>query len=308
MTPGSYRAALVVVPWLPRNRRLGGAEAINVIEIGGEKEPCVWDSTGDESDEDTLEEARLVADSMRTLGFHPVLCAAFSLANLGSLQRIITSKDIQVVFNLFESFQGISSLYFVPHAILHQVCSQTGVPYTGSHLLPMYNSTNKLIAKSILSCAGIPTPKWFHKWELRKEGTTVSTGKFIIKPVMEGSSIGITDESVVTVESATDLLRCVESLERRLPNNASAFAEEYIDGREFNVSLIAGKALHPAELYFVDYPPTKPTILSFPCKWNENSWEYSHCFRRYEQPSSDRELLLNLKQLALRCWEVCSLE
>ena len=89
------------------------------------------------------------------------------------------------------------------------------------------------------------------------------------------------------------------------------FAEAYIDGREFNLSLLASKAgpqvLPPAEIRFEDYPEGKTRIVGYRAKWHESSFEYLHTVRSFEFPPEDDELLSRLKDLAVRCWSLFDL-
>ena len=51
------------------------------------------------------------------------------------------------------------------------------------------------------------------------------------------------------------------------------FAEAFMDGREFNLSVLAGdrgpQVLSPAEIDFGDYPVDKPRIVGYRAKWDE---------------------------------------
>ena len=74
--------------------------------------------------------------------------------------------------------------------------------------------------------------------------------RYIIKPVWEDGSLGITGDSVFTFtpEYETKLMEFDDS---------HWIIQEYIDGREFNISVIAGKSgpevMPPAEMVFHNY-------------------------------------------------------
>ena len=92
--------------------------------------------------------------------------------------------------------------------------------------------------------------------------------------------------------------------------DTSWFAEQYIDGREFNLALL-GPAADPmllpvAEMCF-SYPPGKPRIVGYKAKWEPGSFEYKNTFRRFDIPEADRGLLDDLRQLARRCWDLFGL-
>ena len=89
------------------------------------------------------------------------------------------------------------------------------------------------------------------------------------------------------------------------------FVEAYVEGREFNLSLLAGSAgaelLPPAEMCFVGYPPGKPRIVNYAAKWEEASFEYHATQRRFDFPTEDDGLLARLRQTALACWRLFEL-
>jgi D-alanine-D-alanine ligase len=71
--------------------------------------------------------------------------------------------------------------------------------------------------------------------------------------------------------------------------------EQYIDGREFNISLletVSGniKVLPVAEMLFHDWPEGKPKIVGYQAKWNRESFEYKNTLRQfnpYDDPLSE---------------------
>jgi len=86
------------------------------------------------------------------------------------------------------------------------------------------------------------------------------------------------------------------------------FVEEYIDGREFNISLIGGTVLPPAEMCFFNYSPNKPKILGYKSKWEESSFEYKNTERNFNFEEKDFSLLKELKSITKRCWHLFNLK
>jgi D-alanine-D-alanine ligase len=86
----------------------------------------------------------------------------------------------------------------------------------------------------------------------------------------------------------------------------ACFAEAYLDGREFNLSVLAGPAgpevMPPAEIVFQDYPEGKPRIVNYEAKWEEESFEYTHTPRTFDFPPEDAPLLAELRTIALATW------
>ena len=89
----------------------------------------------------------------------------------------------------------------------------------------------------------------------------------ILKPLREDASLGI--DSGAVVYTMRDLRKRVEYIIEKF--SQPAIAEEYIDGREFNVAIIGNgrdmRALPPSEIVFVDFPEGTPRIISYEAKW-----------------------------------------
>jgi D-alanine-D-alanine ligase len=103
-----------------------------------------------------------------------------------------------------------------------------------------------------------------------------------------------------------------DEIRRRLGElGADAFAERYIDGREFNLSVLAGKdgpeVLPPAEIEFIGYGDERIRIVGYRAKWDENAYEYHHTPRRFSFGPEDGLLIRSLKRMAMRCWHLFGL-
>ena len=101
-------------------------------------------------------------------------------------------------------------------------------------------------------------------------------------------------------------------LRRRAPDLGGAcFAEVYIEGREFNLALLAGpdgpEVLPPAEIVFEGYGPDRLRIVGYRAKWDEASYEYHHTPRRFDFPAADAPLLDRLRRTARDCWRLFGL-
>ncbi len=98
--------------------------------------------------------------------------------------------------------------------------------------------------------------------------------QYIVKSVWEHASLGLDDSSVVTGSEAArqKIERCKQQY------GGEWFAEEYIDGREFNISVIEQDGeplvLPIPEITFVDYPDDKPKIVGYAAKWDPDAVEY----------------------------------
>jgi D-alanine-D-alanine ligase len=205
-----------------------------------------------------------------------------------------------LVFNLVESIGGQGRLIHLAPAMLDAL----GVPYTGCPMDAVYCTSNKLLAKRLLHGAGIATPEWATLADLRS-GRAPAAGRYIVKSVWEHASRGLDEDSVIEARGSASLASALGSRLGSL--GGEGFCERYIDGREFNLSVLAGEVLPPAEIDFAAYGPEKLRVVGYRAKWDESSFEYHHTPRRFEYPPTDAGLLGELRRLALACWDLFSL-
>ena len=252
---------------------------------------------------DVLEQVKAVAGSLRHLR-HRVELAGGGL-DLGDLAERIRTARPDVVFNLVESLGGEGRLIHVVPSLLDTL----GVPHTGCPAEALFTTSQKLLAKDMMLGAGLPTPAW---WRVRGDALVgVKTSgpapdRCLVKSVWEDASLGMDDDAVIDAEP--DRIHAALQSRRGLPG-APWFAEAFIEGREFNLSLLDGPdgptVLPVAELTFVDYPPDKPRIVNYAAKWHEDSFEYSHTVRSFVP--ADDALSTRLQELSLACWRLFDL-
>jgi ribosomal protein S18 acetylase RimI-like enzyme len=129
---------------------------------------------------------------------------------------------------------------------------------------------------------------------------------YIIKAIWEHASLGLDDHAVITTGDGSTVCDQVESRSRQL--GQVCFAEQYIQGREFNLSLIATsdgpRVLPPAEIDFSAFPSGKPRIVGYAAKWEEKAMEYAGTPRTFDFSAADAPLLDWLRALAVQCWEL----
>ena len=251
---------------------------------------------------DVLVQVGFVSRGLGAMG-HEAVAVPVSL-NLAETARVLTQLRPDLAFNLVESLAGRGSLIHLVPALLDSL----KIPYTGAQTEAMILTSNKVLAKKWLDSAGLPTPPWFTAAE-RQENLSVE-GPWLVKSVWEHASIGLEEDSVIPEASRERLL--AEMAARREALGGSCLAEAFIDGRELNLSLLAGdngpEVLPPAEIRFDAYPPGKVRIVGYRSKWEEDSFESIHTPRSFAFPEPDGPLLERLKGLALRCWELFDLK
>lgn len=173
-----------------------------------------------------------------------------------------------IIFNLCESVDG-DPTQEMNIAGLFELMK---IPYTGSRAFTLGLALNKPIVKAILQQNGIPTAKFFVA-DSSKIYLNGMKFPMIIKPSREDASIGISNESVVTNENA--LKNRIEYVldEHRQP----ALVEEYIEGREINVSVVGNDELITfpiSEINFAGFPDDYPKIVSYNSKWMYKTIEF----------------------------------
>ena len=241
-----------------------------------------------EDELDVLNQAVLIETALGQLGYSSQRIA-FDLKN-DNLANLIEDGDVSVVFNLVETINGSGRFSFIVPAILDLLHA----PFTGSGAEAIYMTTDKILCKTILAFNKIETPSWAKS--LSEVDPEIY---YIIKPISEDGSLGIDDTLIIRGKEI-----------KLIPEGY--FAEEYINGREFNISIIGGKkgfqVLPPAEMCFSnEYYETKPRILGYKAKWDETSLEYQNTTRSFQYEDIDAVLISELKVIAGRCWKIFGL-
>ena len=244
---------------------------------------------------DNLVQAREVAHCLEALG-HQAELMAWQGPVADGLARLSGRKP-EMVFNLVEEPLGRASrIASVPYLL-----AKRGLAFTGAGGRAMLLSSHKILAKKLLRGAGLPTPAWREASGL---GRGAAKGPWLIKAVWEHGSMGIDEDSLVP--RGRGLAPSLEAKAAEL--SGPVFAEAYVEGREFNLALLAGpegvRALPPAEILFDRFAPSQLRVVGYRAKWEAGSFEYGHTPRRFDFSSQDQWLLGELKRLALACWRL----
>lgn len=250
------------------------------------------------ADRDVLVQVEALERALRTLG-HAVRRVACTL-NLEVVEESLTRDRPAAVFNLVESLGGSDRLAHLAAVLLDDL----DLPYTGTCASSLHLTNNKPAAKERLRSAGLPTADW----------ATATTGAplhppYIIKAIWEHASVGLDDHAVIRAGDGSTVAEQIESRSRQL--GRPCFAEQFVEGREFNLSLLANGAiphvLPPAEIDFSAFPKEKPRIVGYSAKWNERTFEFDNTPRKFDFPPADAPLLDTLRGLALDCWRLFDL-
>jgi len=139
-----------------------------------------------------------------------------------------------------------------------------GIPYTGSGVLGSALAMDKIRCKFLFSAHGLPTAPF----RVAQKGEPIDyaamltelNGKVMVKPANEGSSIGMS--------AATTPAELEQALALAFDYDDAVLVEQWINGREFTVSMLDGQALPVIEMR------TPRAFYDYEAKYQSNSTEY----------------------------------
>lgn len=136
------------------------------------------------------------------------------------------------------------------------------LPYTGSDITGAVLSMNKMLSKQIWLQQGLPTAKYCQVTAESDVDLIIKTLglPLIIKPVNEGSSIGMSK-----VKTADELMSAIKLATQF---DAEVIAERWIVGQEFTVGILGQEALPVIEL------KTPHEFYDFDAKYQANTTQY----------------------------------
>jgi D-alanine-D-alanine ligase len=190
---------------------------------------------------DTRETIDAVREAIESHGHEIVELEATS-----ELPTLIHASGVDVVFNMSEGLKGRHREAQVPGLL-----ELLEIPYTGTDPTGLSIALDKGIAKRLVSDAGYLTPTSVVMTTGREKIPPKLQFPAIVKPVAEGSSMGIIPRSVVFDEQ--ELRKVVKTVIETY--RQAALVETYLSGREFTIALIGERrprVLPPMEIIFTD--------------------------------------------------------
>ncbi|MDQ3266662.1 MAG: ATP-grasp domain-containing protein [Myxococcota bacterium] len=206
----------------------------------------------DEAEFDTLETVNALASAIERLGHRLERFEVSGPASRTVARLEAYSPDL--IFNTAEGRRGRFREAFYP-----ALFDQLAIPYTGSDAYSLALTLDKQLTKLVLRQHKIRTPDWQFvekPADLKPEELHFPV---IVKPNFEGSSKGITQDSVA--ETVDELRAKVAQALAKYP--AGVLVEEYIAGRDLTVPFLAevkndwDGVLSPVE-YVIDPAQTSP--------------------------------------------------
>jgi D-alanine-D-alanine ligase len=242
-----------------------------------------------------LEEVDAVEKALGELGYD---CFRVPLSPpLNRVRDIINSVKADLVFNLFEGFDGQPDT----EAIIAEMLSETSLPYTGCPADAIRLCIDKVRVKDILAANGVKTPRY-----LLVSGKPLPsfdlTFPCIVKTRSEHASHGMSEDSVVhnirQLEIQTAKVSCLFG--------GDALVEEYVDGKEIN-ALAMGKSkveVFPISEIIFNLPEGKPRILTYASKWDPEN-EYYDCSYRQCPAEVEEEVRSSVVNTVLSVFHSC---
>ena len=185
---------------------------------------------------------------------------------LTPIRKIIEEWKPHICFNLLEDFAGNSALDYYVVSYLEML----KVPYTGCNPRGLLLGRDKALSKKILTYHRIAVPD-FMVFPCRQKIGRLRKLPYpmFVKSLIEEGSVGIAQASYV--ENEEQLRERVTKLHEM--TKGDVIAEQYIDGREFYVTLLGNQRLEVfpiRELVFDKVPEGQPKVATYKVKWDDD--------------------------------------
>jgi len=251
-----------------------------------------------EASKDVLAQVEAVEGALGELGCRSVRIP-FAMDLDGIIRRIM-EEDISMAFNLCETVDEDPRFAGHPAALLELL----QIPFSGSPSIALMLTTDKFVTNRLLKANGITTPNCTIFDATEPFSTSHLNYPVIAKPRLEDASIGIEQESIFKNER--ELRENIGSLYRRF---GPLLVEEYVHGREFNISLLGypfPTTLPFAEIDFSGFPDGLYPILGYRAKWDEKSFEFYNTPRKFPQDLPPL-MLRKIEETVLTCFRLLML-
>lgn len=208
--------------------------------------------------EDVLDSVESVAGTLDKLGYKKTcipLCQP-----LETIKGELTKIDANIVFNLFEGFDG----YAWSEAAVAKILEELDLCFTGASSNELILCEDKSKIKETIEANGIPTPVW-----------QVLSPKFcsdfdlqfpcIVKPLHEHASHGLSEKSVVyNFNALRERVGYIWNVYKH-----PSLVEKFLPGREFRVLIVGNEhpIVYPIEEIIYTLPTDKPRLLTYSAKW-----------------------------------------
>ncbi|MBN1587910.1 MAG: ATP-grasp domain-containing protein [Pirellulales bacterium] len=193
-----------------------------------------------------------------------------------------------IVFNMVYGIQGECRYTHIPAML-----EMAGVPYTGSSPLGHALALDKVITKTLIHNAGVPTPRWMvaGRPDQEPEGLRFP---LMVKPRHESTSFGL--RLVHRRDELKDAIDCIVT-----QFDQEALVEEFIDGREVCIGLLGNDQVECLPLVELSFGGRGLNAFTWEDKMHKRQDEPTrHCPADLPEEFADR-----LRQIAVATFRAC---
>jgi D-alanine-D-alanine ligase len=214
------------------------------------------------------------------------------------LEKILEAYDPSdtIVFNLCETLPGLASC---TEEKIVEIIENRGFTYTGNKPEVIATSYDKMKVKEILVTLGIDVP--YGAVLSMEEADTWKVFPAIVKPSHEHCSLTISEKSVVY--NTSELREQIGVVNNEL--NQSAIVEDFIDGREFHVSVWNNnepEILPLAEMDFSAFHEARKRLCTYDSKNIPGSEHYEKIEILIPAPLNEQQLK-KIEKITLTAWK-----
>lgn len=169
------------------------------------------------------------------------------------VSRVDVGRDIASVLQTLKPDVAFNVLHGRPgeDGTLQGILEIQGIPYTHSGVMASSVAMEKDVAKVVMKAAGVPVPEGRVVTRQEAAKDHVLPRPYVLKPVAEGSSVGVFIVTEQHQHPPQELTRADWNHGERL------LAEQYIPGKELTCAVMGDKALDVIEIVaatrFYDY-------------------------------------------------------
>lgn len=167
--------------------------------------------------------------------------------------RVDVKRDIATVLDTLRPDVALVMLHGKPgeDGTIQGVLETLAIPYTHSGVLASSLAMQKDTAKTVLATAGVPVPEGLTLTRAEVAKGHVMAPPYVIKPVADGSSVGVFIVTEAHAHPPQELFR------EDWSHGEQLLVEKYIAGKELTCAVIQGKATGVIEIVplikFYDY-------------------------------------------------------
>ena len=179
----------------------------------------------------SLLSGRACFNEIKKLGYK-----VFKFDPVKQIEKNIKNINPDIIFNCLHGKYGEDGK-------IQKILEKIKIPYTHSGIKSSENAMNKIKSKKIFIKNNIQTPDYKVIRKLSDLDKKISKSKFIIKPIDEGSSLGV---EIFTKVSDSNKKKIINLLK----NYKIVIQEPYIEGKEIQTAVLGNKAIGSVEISF----------------------------------------------------------